>query len=484
MSKAKILLADDSPTILEMVKFILEMGDYEVITASDGIEAVERTYETYPDMVILDIMMPRMNGYQACRLIKNDPATRHIPILILTSRDQASDKFWGLVTGADAYMTKDFQPQQLLEALDRIYAGRKHEPESQPSAAKPRSTLDIITKVNDLLDKKLYEATIINEIGTVAHNLSNFEETVKAVMLLLAKLIDYTGAAVALSMGGKTELLIQLNHAVEPAYIEEFRDRMLRELASYGVETGGKELEMTILRKDSENDEETGSGNVKSLLTTPIRVADEVRGLFSVSSLASSWFNDDDMEILEIIAHQAYVVMENARLYREISRLSITDGLTGIFNRRHLMETMDKEFSRALRHKEPLSFIMVDIDHFKKVNDTYGHQVGDLVLKDTAKILGEALRKSDIIGRYGGEEFCIILPETSLDGAVRVAEHLRMVIDTHLFENGEVSLHTTASLGVSGFPESGAASATELCRLADEALYRAKAGGRNRVCSS
>ncbi|MDH4099324.1 MAG: diguanylate cyclase, partial [Nitrospirota bacterium] len=451
-----------------------------------GIEAAEKVYETNPDIVILDIMMPRMNGYQTCRLLKNDPSTKHLPVIILTSKDQASDKFWGMVTGADAYITKDFQPQQLLESVDRIFSEKRTEAPALPSGQKPRSTLDVISKVNDLLDKKLYEATIINEIGNVAHNLSNFEETVKAVMILLSKLVDHTAAAVALSMDDKTELLIYLNHAVDESFVKEFRTKVLAELGSHGADMKHREVVETILHKepDTESTNEKEARSVKSLLTTPIRISDEVRGLFAIGSLASSWFNEEDHEILDIISNQAFVVIENARLYREISRLSVTDGLTGIFNRRYLMEALEKEFIRAKRHNEPISQIMVDIDHFKKVNDTYGHQMGDLVLKETARLLKDALRKSDIIGRYGGEEFCIILPETPLKGAEQVAEHLRTAIETHLFEYGDVSLHATASLGVSSFPENGVSTVDELSRLADEALYRAKEGGRNRVCSS
>lgn len=482
MSKARILLADDSPTILEMVKFILSMGDYEVVTASDGLEAVERVYETSPDMVILDIMMPHMNGYQACRLLKNDPLTKHIPVMILTSKDQASDKFWGLQTGADEFITKDFKPPQLLEAVGRVLERGSVGKLALPPVERPRSSMDIFAKINDLMDKKLYEATILNEIGKVGHNISDFEETVKSVMVLLSKLIDYTVAAVAFSSDRGTEVLINLNYPVEPQLIDEFKVQVLGAMQSYGMDTTPEDAVARVFHAEGESKASDKGINVRSFLATPISVGNQIKGSFAVGALASSWFTEEDAEILEIISNQAYVVIENARLYREISRISVTDGLTGIYNRRYLMDALEREFSRASRHKEAFSLIMVDIDHFKKVNDTYGHQTGDVVLKETARILNDALRKSDTIGRYGGEEFCIILPETTLEGARAVAENLRALVEAHVFHSGDTSLRATASLGVSSFPVEGITSSADLLKRADEALYRAKEGGRNRVC--
>jgi CheY-like chemotaxis protein len=123
MSEARtILVADDSPTIVEIMKFMLSAMGYEVVVATDGIEAIERTYAVHPDLILLDIEMPKMNGYQVCRLIKADRATSHIPVLILTSRDQASDRFWGLATGADEYVVKDLEDETLFDRVQALLA--------------------------------------------------------------------------------------------------------------------------------------------------------------------------------------------------------------------------------------------------------------------------------------------------------------------------------------------------------------------------
>ena len=167
----------------------------------------------------------------------------------------------------------------------------------------------------------------------------------------------------------------------------------------------------------------------------------------------------------------------NARL----AELSVTDPLTHVNNRRHLFEILEKEFVRALRYNSNLAFVMADIDHFKKVNDQYGHQVGDLVLIEVANLIREELRKPDVLGRYGGEEFGIILPETHLQGAWVVAERFRMRIAEHEFISDDSPIPVTISLGVASFPESRVRSLDELVKAADDSLYIAKNNGRNRT---
>lgn len=161
--------------------------------------------------------------------------------------------------------------------------------------------------------------------------------------------------------------------------------------------------------------------------------------------------------------------------------LSITDPLTHLHNRRHLMEMVDKEFQRSSRKGAPLSLVILDIDYFKKINDTYGHQEGDRVLTILADIVRRRLRSYDLAARYGGEEFVLLLPETPVHEALSIAERLRLEVQEHVFEGSLAGLVITISLGVATYPSSRVESIDSLFRQADEALYRAKQGGRNRV---
>lgn len=205
----KILIADDSPTIIEVLKFLLVSQGYDVVTASDGIEAITKTYEIWPDMILLDIEMPKMNGYQVCRLLKVDEATRNIPIIILTSRDQKSDRFWGLSTGADEFMTKDFElEKELFTTIQAILQRKKKElSEHSKTEAKhppsneghtPITEISVLERVNNILDRQLFQATLVNELSYLAINMFSFFTTINSLFNLLAKVCEFQIASIFL----------------------------------------------------------------------------------------------------------------------------------------------------------------------------------------------------------------------------------------------------------------------------------------------
>lgn len=173
------------------------------------------------------------------------------------------------------------------------------------------------------------------------------------------------------------------------------------------------------------------------------------------------------------------------RVNRRLQEVSITDELTGLYNRRHFWDRLDSEFKRAVRYGDQISCLLLDIDKFKDLNDTYGHPVGDLALKELGKILKTECRGTDIVARFGGEEFIILLGRTNPEGATQFAERLRRIVETHPFslEEGDGEIHITLSIGVVSYPNEEIRAINDLVRLADDALYRAKNEGRNRVVS-
>jgi diguanylate cyclase (GGDEF)-like protein len=186
-------------------------------------------------------------------------------------------------------------------------------------------------------------------------------------------------------------------------------------------------------------------------------------------------------ELLFTLAGQAGVAIQNARLFERINAMATTDGLTGLNNRRHFFDLADREFVRYKRYNTPLSVFMMDIDHFKRINDTHGHAVGDQVLRHLAKKLTGLVRDSDIVGRYGGEEFAVLLPETKLEIAAAIAERVRKAIEgdaARTEESGDVNY--TLSIGVSAFTRD-VRTVGAVFEAADKGLYEAKATGRNRV---
>ncbi len=188
----------------------------------------------------------------------------------------------------------------------------------------------------------------------------------------------------------------------------------------------------------------------------------------------------NDKEKFAILAHQFALALRRLKLYKDIETLAITDGLTGVYTRRYFIERLEEEIKRSSLHKSILAFLMIDADHFKKINDQYGHLTGDQVLKEISTIIQENVREIDIVGRFGGEEFCVVLAETDMDGARVVAERIRKSVEKRSIKAYDNIVRVTLSIGVALFPIDGKF-LEELMDKADWALYRAKSQGRNCV---
>lgn len=297
---AKILLIDDSRLIAPVAKTILTKRGHEVILAQDGLAGLEAAKSERPDMILLDLIMPVMDGYQVCEKLKQEDSTKEIPVIMLTSKAEPADKVKGLEMGALDYMAKPFDEGELV------------------------ARVNIHVRL-----KELREA------------------------------------------------------------LEE-KNRQLQEMAN-------------------------------------------------------------------------------------------RDGLTGLFNHRYFHEQLSKDFLRARRYHESLSCILLDIDYFKKFNDNYGHQTGDVVLSTLGRVIEEAIRDSDFAARYGGEEFAVILYHADQPAAVHVAERLRQMVEDREIHDKDKMLHVTISVGVATFPHEEIRDSKKLIECADKALYKAKENGRNRV---
>ena len=217
-----------------------------------------------------------------------------------------------------------------------------------------------------------------------------------------------------------------------------------------------------------------------SWLAVPLRTRHEAVGVVFVSATRVDAYGATHREIAAALAGQGMIAYENALLFKKVEQLAVTDGLTGLFNRRHFFQLADREVAIARRRSSPMTATMLDIDHFKLVNDRYGHPVGDQVIVAVAGRLEETVRKTDLVGRYGGEEFALFLPDTALDGAYILAERIRVAIGERPIDTDAGPLTVTASIGLAPYEITDTEPGTLLGR-ADEALYRAKQGGRNRV---
>lgn len=199
--------------------------------------------------------------------------------------------------------------------------------------------------------------------------------------------------------------------------------------------------------------------------------------------LAAKGVQQKDQDKFMILANQFALALQRIRLYEEVEGLAMTDSLTQVYTRRHIMQRLEEEMRRAETRKGPLSFLMVDVDHFKDVNDEHGHLAGDQVLREVAQIIHENIREIDLCGRYGGEEFCVVLPDTVAEGAYHVAERIRLAVERTTLRAYDAKISVTVSIGTSTLPQDGH-NLTDLLDKADWAMYKAKKNGRNRVYSS
>lgn len=219
----------------------------------------------------------------------------------------------------------------------------------------------------------------------------------------------------------------------------------------------------------------------KSLVFIPLRVGNRVVGMLSVQSHLPWAYDKRRVETVRAIAAYLAIALENSRLFQQIQTLATLDALTGLLNRRRLTERMEEAYLKARRYKHPAGVIMIDVDHFKQINDTCGHETGDHALRAVADVLAAKVRDCDTVGRFGGEEFLVLLPETDLEGARALAERLREAVEAQEIRtpNGQI-LRMTASFGVTAI-HPGDSGHEAVLRRADRALYRSKEDGRNRV---
>lgn len=221
---------------------------------------------------------------------------------------------------------------------------------------------------------------------------------------------------------------------------------------------------------------------LKSHLTLPLTVEGEILGCISLNSDQPNAFDAQDLQFLSVIGYQMAASLKHFQRLSKIKNIAIYDTLTGLYNRRHFEERLGVDAQKSFYAGTPLSLVMVDIDYFKKVNDTFGHTEGDRVLCNISSLLKNSIRKKDTVARYGGEEFILILPEAGLEESFMIAERIRRLVETTPFEVGQAQVHLTVSMGISNFPSHRAKSKEELIKMADQALYDAKRGGRNKVC--
>jgi two-component system, cell cycle response regulator len=449
---AQILVVDDVQANIKLLEAKLASEYYDVIAAKDGFEALKAAKEHKPDLVLLDVMMPGMDGFEVCRKLKEDTDLSHIPVVMVTALSDKSDRLKGLESGADDFLTKPINDTALFARVKSL------------------------VRIKVLLDElRLRDKTSV-QMGVAPTGINTFIADVSGSSVLLVDDDNVQGKQIVnkLSETYKLEWVTNPELAVAKAAEGNFDAIMISTMLS---DADGLRLASQI-----KSQEETR--NVPLLVFVD---EDDQHTMLKALEMGINDYllvpvdkNEMTVRVRTQIRRKKYQEALKSQYQKSIS-MAVTDGLTNLYNRHYLNAHLGNMVHQALKNGKHLALMILDMDHFKNVNDTYGHDVGDMVLKQLADIIIQASRSTDLAARFGGEEFVILMPETDPQAAIGGANRMREIVEAADFKIGEgKTIKCTVSIGVADLHQEGD-SADNLLKRADEALYSAKHSGRNTV---
>ncbi|MSP43236.1 MAG: PleD family two-component system response regulator [Alphaproteobacteria bacterium] len=449
---ARVLVVDDVPANVKLLEAKLSAEYYEVITAVNGQQAIEVAQAEMPDIILLDVMMPVMDGFTACRKLKENVQLRHIPVIMITALDQPADRVQGLLAGADDFISKPIKNNPLfprvrslirLKMMTDELRARDITGQSLGLADLPNweDHTEVKGRILIVDDQSRSSARVSGALNEAGHDAQVVDDSIAALKRARAETFDLIIVSLSIRNYDGLRLCSQLRTAEET-----------------------RTVPLLIIVEDPE-DASLARGldmGVNDYLVRPI----ESNELFARIRTQLRWRRYEDR-----LRHNLHLSLQ----------MAVTDGLTGLYNRRYMESHLQIQTMRAKQEDRPISLLMIDIDFFKHINDAHGHDAGDKILKQFALGISRNIRGIDLACRFGGEEFVVIMPETDMAIASLVAERIRQYTETFSFDCGAgAPIAMTASIGVTSLV--GADDTPEsILRRADAALYRAKNDGRNRV---
>lgn len=448
---ARILIVDDVPANTRLLEAKLSAEYYQVANARDGFQAIELATEWQPDLILLDIMMPGMDGYECCRRLKGAAATTHIPVVMVTALGEPSERLRGLEAGADDFLTKPVEYDTLI--------------------ARVRS----LVRLKRLLDECRHRAETARALGLADETADTLEVSGARALIVDDWELEARTLTQALSRDG-----VHSVHAATGADARRHAADLSYDLIIISMAIANEDplqLVAQLRASDSTHD-------------TPILLVSEPQGNertlrgFALGASDCITVPIDDNELRARARNQVRRKLYQDRLRADLGtalELALTNSLTGLYNQRYLRRHLTG-LLRA-RSAQEIAVLMIDIDHFKSVNDRFGHPVGDEALRLVAQMLRANTRVFNSVARYGGEEFVVIMPGTGIEDAMAAGERLReAAIMLNFASNGE-RVPLTVSIGVATSQATGN-DIEALLKAADDALYAAKTGGRNQVRSA
>jgi two-component system cell cycle response regulator len=450
---ARILVVDDIISNVKLLEAKLSAEYFDVVTALNGPDALAMCERGEADIVLLDVMMPGMDGFEVCRRLKNGAATAHIPVVMVTALDQPSDRLKGLDAGADDFLTKPLDDTALF--------------------ARVRS----LARLKSVTDELRNRALASRRLGIADPLAAAAMETGLNGSILLIE--DRTTVIERLTTALSAFHAVEVEPDPQQALLRAAEGRFDAVLISLDL----KDHDGLRLCSQLRSLERTRNASVLLLGEAEDR-ARILRGL-EIGAHDFLMRPIDRNELLARVRTQVRRKRFTERLRESVQssmEMAVMDPLTGLYNRRFLDTRMGVMFNESALRARSLSLLVLDVDHFKSVNDSFGHDVGDEVLREFADRVRACTRGIDLVARFGGEEVVVVLPDTALEAAQAVAERIRERVNAETFSirDNTQRIQVTVSIGVAS-RRAGDASPADMMKRADDALYRAKAAGRNRV---
>lgn len=436
------------------------MQGYAVTVTRDPAEAALLSLADPPSAVVADLWMPSISGVQLCRLLRAEPATENVPVILRGPEQGRRHRFWADRAGASAYVGKG-RMGDLARAISTAIAAAPDLPPFTTELHGAES--EIRDRIAGHLDQALFESVLASEVRALSVA-GRFDRLFDLFTQLVAQVTSYRWLAV--STASPHRLGVHMHPGRRSEAEREARDAL-------GIHDSP---ELSVVEDEDAHEDAAGP----AAIVAPIVFGEAVIGRVGLAPRAP--LHTSDPKFVAVLARELAGPLRIAALVEESEKRATRDPLTGLLNRRALMGALEFEVSRARSSGRPFSAVLLDVDHFKQINDGYGHASGDLALEAVAELLRKETRRQDLLARWGGEEFVMILPALPRDEAVACAIRIR-----HALENIQVvaldgrAFNVTASFGVAEYrPEEDL---DDLLDRADRAMYRAKADGRNRVVS-
>jgi two-component system cell cycle response regulator len=471
--KGYILIGGDGAQAMGGLDEALAAEGYAVRTVSDGGALLSYAASGNPDLVVLDESMREMTALEAVKHLSHRAGCRDVPILLTSSQKQGQDAAAAIRAGAVDYIRKPFE---LSEVLARV------------AAHVERGRL-----VRDARREAETRGIVLEVVRDVTASLSS-EEIFDLLVRRISRLFQIRRCSMILvEEDGRrgTVVAAQDDPSINSLALDLARYPEIRQAVETGAPVLVKNLKRSALFEQIRPLWETENIDIdiQSIVTIPFTFDKGRHGVFFLrSSQDEPALDEDSVRLTSAIAQGTVRALNRAAMFEsvlshqeQLEVLAKTDELTGCLSRRFLMERLENELERAMRYERLLGLVMFDIDDFKRLNDTQGHITGDAALRSIGEVLRRSLRTADFVGRYGGDEFLLVLPETSMHGTHQLAERIRNGVSRRRFELRGDSLRLTVSGGVVGFPDAVVVNLEDLIDRADRALYAAKAAGRNKV---